>query len=748
MRRWLHILFAMSIAVAACGGESVLDGTGDPAGTDAGPGPTTTAEGVSTTGQTTPVPQTTQPEPPPAHAAPVRPNAVIYTERFGLAVAGELIVVLDGEAGVGVADEVAASLGAEVVGAIPAVGAYQLAIGGQDEASLAAAVEAANADPRVSMAVSHEIGLLREDAPPPCLPSEEAAFDGRPGWGYRAIGLDRAYRLLRVSGVAMSDVSVGVIDRGLRMIDDLAGGDVTIKGLVDRDVFPESNAYTGARARSEHATDVISLIAADWQNGGMIGAAAGLGEHMTVTVSNATTDIDENGQEVAYKVTRAQMEEYGLGDIETEDVEGLSAFKMWVSLMDMLDSEPQPTIVNISAGMYHDPADRDKGDYAIGSAVFESFLPQLAQQYPEILFVAAATNESWIHTGRWDAFAGKKLDNVITVGYSDRQGNTQGAAEGDGEVTLVAPGVGIAATEHDGDIVTRTGTSYATPLVTSAAALIRSINPDLTAAEIKQIIVDSADTELRGTAIDPASGGRFLRIDEAVEAALATKLGDDFDGDRLLADLGIEASWAQVGPLDFSIAATIGAVTEGATTVEAVPSGPGDILGLWTQTLAEPGTLNWEAELDEADGTLYAVLTRFDSGDCRRLTLTADTLLSGVYTGTLPVIAEGYGEIGEIPFEIRVAEDLALLATMAGSITTTLDLVEVTYTADFTCAGEVFEDGSAECEGDGTATVSALGQVVETPSAISATGQITADGFDFTITGIGGTQTATAYREG
>jgi subtilisin family serine protease len=54
------------------------------------------------------------------------------------------------------------------------------------------------------------------------------------------------------------------------------------------------------------------------------------------------------------------------------------------------------------------------------------------------------------------------------------------------------------------------GTSAATPQVSAAAALLLSLNPDLSAAEIKQILSDTARP-------GPAEvGGKILAVDQAV----------------------------------------------------------------------------------------------------------------------------------------------------------------------------------------------------------------------------------------
>src|SRR5690606_11874042 len=59
-------------------------------------------------------------------------------------------------------------------------------------------------------------------------------------------------------------------------------------------------------------------------------------------------------------------------------------------------------------------------------------------------------------------------------------------------VDVFAPGVDILSTIPDGEYEANSGTSMAAPVVSGVAALIMSHYPDLTAAEVRQIILDSA----------------------------------------------------------------------------------------------------------------------------------------------------------------------------------------------------------------------------------------------------------------
>ena len=62
-------------------------------------------------------------------------------------------------------------------------------------------------------------------------------------------------------------------------------------------------------------------------------------------------------------------------------------------------------------------------------------------------------------------------------------------------VDLAAPGTDILSTYFDGKYVNISGTSMATPHVSGVAALVKSLNPSLTAVQVKQIIISTVDVK-------------------------------------------------------------------------------------------------------------------------------------------------------------------------------------------------------------------------------------------------------------
>lgn len=92
---------------------------------------------------------------------------------------------------------------------------------------------------------------------------------------------------------------------------------------------------------------------------------------------------------------------------------------------------------------------------------------------------------------------GGEADNWITVGAISWKPNTETVAVfsnyGKTSVDVFAPGVDIYSTYPDGQYKEQQGTSMAAPAVTGVAALLKAYFPNLTAAQLKKIIMDSTE---------------------------------------------------------------------------------------------------------------------------------------------------------------------------------------------------------------------------------------------------------------
>ena len=110
-----------------------------------------------------------------------------------------------------------------------------------------------------------------------------------------------------------------------------------------------------------------------------------------------------------------------------------------------------------------------------------------------VLFVAAAGNAKNDNDFRGEYPANFNLDNIISVAASASDKRSASFSNyGSMSVDLFAPGVGITSTDENNTYKARSGTSMATPFVAGAAALLWSIEPNLTPLEIKSRILNTS----------------------------------------------------------------------------------------------------------------------------------------------------------------------------------------------------------------------------------------------------------------
>jgi thermitase len=111
-----------------------------------------------------------------------------------------------------------------------------------------------------------------------------------------------------------------------------------------------------------------------------------------------------------------------------------------------------------------------------------------------ILFVAAAGNDNNDNDDNLFYPASYDVPNVLAIMASDQQDQKATFSNfGANNVDVAAPGVDILSTIVGGNYDSFNGTSMATPHVSGAAALLKGQNPSRRAAELKQIIMDTAD---------------------------------------------------------------------------------------------------------------------------------------------------------------------------------------------------------------------------------------------------------------
>jgi hypothetical protein len=556
-----------------------------------------------------------------------------------------MLMVKDGTAKADV-EKLAADIGGAIVGKFDFVGLYQIETNTTTQKDLDALIKKSSGYAFVEKSGPMMPVVDKDIAGVPCKILEDMYGDPKASSTYEMIGMERAWDLIRASGISLNKVTVGVVDSGLDADSSDGTKGTKIQVLDKNDAVKENNS---------HGTSVANTVGASWENGGMRGVAGGLGDKLTVNVSSLRkAKLEYTPVNVVNPQDTAQV--YTAGNGQSYLVNTFDEIKK------QIDAGAQ--VINYSQG-----SAKPGPQNAFDNAAYKKFLARMEKDYPKVVFVAAAGNEgiekqtdpvtgkvTWVAGNPLDGnnydMGGTKADNLITVGSLNSDGTNSvftNTATGNGEVTLAAQGTKVAlGTNADGTTYYASGTSFATPQVSGAAAILKSINPDLTAKEIKDILINSADTKItnpallpkgvKEQAIDPGVGGRVMRLDNAVIDQLKKVMGDKFDLKKLenIAKVTAKAIADKSDPLHFTIDANVPAVKDTGADINVTFSGEGSLGGLSTQHIGAAGSLTWDWRFLSDKNTASIKVTRTDSGACSRISLKPNAM-AGTYKGNLHV---------------------------------------------------------------------------------------------------------------
>ena len=255
--------------------------------------------------------------------------------------------------------------------------------------------------------------------------------------------------------------------------------DFDTRATIVRDNYPNTaeRVYGNRDVEGSFGTHVAGIVAAERDNNLGINGVAPAGTRLMIvrTVPNG----DERDKDVANAIRYAA------------------------------DNGAQ--IINMSFGKGYSPQKR-----AVDDAV----------RYAEskgVLLVHAAGNEGQdlrsnnnFPNRRFEG--GGEARNWIEVGASSLEGAGKLAASfsnwGTGQVDVFAPGAQILSTIPGGGYERNSGTSMAAPVVSGVAALLMSYFPNLTAAQVKQIILESATKHPELMVVRPGSESERVRFSE------------------------------------------------------------------------------------------------------------------------------------------------------------------------------------------------------------------------------------------
>ncbi len=263
---------------------------------------------------------------------------------------------------------------------------------------------------------------------------------------------------------------------------------------------PEERYYGNndvAGPRTDHGTHVAGIIGADRTNGiGIMGVA----DHVELMILRVVPDGDERDKDVANAIRYAA--ENGADIINMSFGKGYSPYKEVVDEA-LRFADQQGVLVIHSAG---------NGSQNIDST----------RSYPSRFYLDGGQARNFLTVGA----SSYKADSTLAASFTN-YGNS---------VDLFAPGVAIYSTYPNNDYELADGTSMAGPVVAGASALLMSYFPNLSADEVKDIILSTV-TEYPGLMVykpgtreavpfsSLSATGGILNLYEAVKLARTKAMG-------------------------------------------------------------------------------------------------------------------------------------------------------------------------------------------------------------------------------
>ncbi|MBQ7876241.1 MAG: S8 family serine peptidase [Clostridia bacterium] len=272
-------------------------------------------------------------------------------------------------------------------------------------------------------------------------------------------------------GVFGDTVKVAVIDSGLYN----AASDFNSKNIIKANDYTSTASSTITFCNDEigHGTMVTGIIAASHNSWGVAGIAPNV---------------------EIYVFKCFYLNEYGKQTARNSDI--IAAVYEAIDTYDV-------DIINLSSGTTNSTVFKQASDYA----------------YEKGVLLISAVGNSGAQSGD-TLYYPASYDNVIGVGSIKADGHRASHSQRNDYVDIMAPGENIYSVRISG-YEQGSGTSFATPHVVAAAALAKSLNPDLTLDEITNALYSSCNSMS-----DRYSGHGSLNIQALLTYVQATKNPD------------------------------------------------------------------------------------------------------------------------------------------------------------------------------------------------------------------------------
>ncbi|MGX1502561.1 UNVERIFIED_CONTAM: type VII secretion-associated serine protease mycosin [Streptomyces graminofaciens] len=330
------------------------------------------------------------------------------------------------------------------------------------------------------------------------LPATPAHADGirAQQWSLDAMNTEEAWRTTKGEGITVAVLDTGVDDQH----PDLAGSVLPGKDFIG------FGAERGDRAWARHGTAMAGIVAAHGHGPGRESGVLGIAPEAKILPVRVILEGSDKARDRARK-TRGTALAQGI---------------RWAA-------DQGADVINLSLGDDSESAHAEAGeDAAVQYALSKGSV-----------VVASAGNggEKGDHISYPAAYPG-----VIAVTAVDRWGTHASFSTRRWYATVSAPGVNIVIADPDRRYYEGWGTSAAAAFVSGAVALVRSAHPDLTPAQIKKLLIDTARDAPKGGRDDSKGYGT---VDPAAAISEGARLRA---GDPKTATAGYSEEYFGPGP--------------------------------------------------------------------------------------------------------------------------------------------------------------------------------------------------------
>ncbi|MEV7370513.1 type VII secretion-associated serine protease mycosin [Streptomyces sp. NPDC090301] len=298
-------------------------------------------------------------------------------------------------------------------------------------------------------------------------------------WGLQALHTAEAWQTTKGEGITVAVLDTGVDDQH----PDLEGSVLAGRDLVG------FGASRGDRAWARHGTAMAGIIAGHGHGPDGGDGVLGIAPDARILPVRVILEGTDKSRDKARKTRGTAL------------AEGIR----WAA-------DHGADVINMSLGDDSKSAHPDAGeDAAVQYALAKG-----------VSVVASAGNggEKGDHISYPAAYPG-----VIAVTAVDRYGTHASFSTRRWYATVSAPGVDIAIADPDRRYYEGWGTSAAAAFASGAVALVRSAHPDLTPAQVKRLLIDTARSRPQGGRSD-AKGYGTVDPAAAIEAGAKIKGGD------------------------------------------------------------------------------------------------------------------------------------------------------------------------------------------------------------------------------